>query len=106
MKNKKPWWMCLLEWDSYCNNPDWELVHDGQRNPGQFEFPPKDVRYFTRKYRSKKRGGWDGLVRGVTFQYDLRTRSADIIKVEFVSEDNKHRKSKELFELSQRRGRT
>jgi hypothetical protein len=47
-----------------------KLVHDGQRNPGQVELPPGEVRLFTRKYRY---GGF-----GLTFIYDLREPLADV----------------------------
>lgn len=105
-QRKKPWWMISLEWDML-NSGNWELVHDGQQNPLQFEFPPEEVKYFTRKYKWIRGSGWLGLLRGVTFRYDLRlmTRDSDIIKIEFVSEDSNHRKSREMFELSERRGR-
>lgn len=102
--NKKPYWMCLLEWEK-ANDPNWELVHNGQMNPGQFEFPPEDVRYFTRKYRNKIKMGFMGLVSSITFKYDRRSGFGDIVKIELESEDGKHRKAKEMFEMSDRRGR-
>ena len=91
---KIPWWMCELE-RYFFNHADWKLVHDGQRNPGQFEFPPKDVRCFTRRYRTN---GIDKMlgIHGIIFRYDLRGVVADV-KFEFSSE-NGHKKKKVVFE--------
>lgn len=100
---KKPWWMCVLE-EYVWRHPDWELVHDGQRNPGQFEFPPDDVRKFTRRYRCIGDTALMGIIWGITFLYDLRYEIADVVKIEFQREDSRHRKGKEMFELRQRRG--
>lgn len=101
----RPRWMCIPEWEHYFNSPDWDLVHNGQQNPDRFNFPPDEVRCFTRKYRSTKSKGWQGLVRSVTFQYDLRNGHghADITKIEFVSEDNNHNKTRETFQLKNNR---
>lgn len=79
--NKKPWWMCPLEWETY-QSPNWELVHNGQQNPIQFEFPADQVRYFTRKYRCCG-GEWAGLIESLTFKYDLRKRRGDVCGVEW-----------------------
>ena len=77
--NKKPWWMCPLEWEKL-SSPNWKMVHNGQQNPIQFEFPPDEVRYFTHKIECI-RGEWTGLV--LTFKYDLRKRRGDICSVEW-----------------------
>ena len=104
---KKLWWMCTLEEEGYWRSPDWELVHDGQRNPCQFDFPSNDIRCFTRKYRRKH--GY-GFLNGITFKYDLRNlkegdhRVAEIISVEFAFEDTKRKKGKETFEMVKHTG--
>ena len=103
-QRKKPWWMFGAEWEML-NNGNWELVHDGQKNPLQFEFPPEDVKCFTRKYRYIKPSGWHGVIRSITWQYDLREGWRDIAKIELVFEDSRHRKSKEVLDLSEHRGR-
>lgn len=41
--------MCF--WERVLIQAGFRLVHDGQKNPGQFELAPKDVRFYTRKYR-------------------------------------------------------
>jgi hypothetical protein len=46
------------------------LVHDGQRNPGQFELPPEDVRFYTKIYRWEIDGKF--INTWVKFKYDLR----------------------------------
>jgi len=52
------------------------LVHDGQKNPGQFQFPPEEVRFYTRTYRwlidGKPVNTW------VKFIYDLREGEATV----------------------------
>lgn len=104
-EKKKPWWMCNLE-EYFWENPEWELIHDGQRNPGQFEFPPDDIRCFTRRYKCIGKSGLWGIVWGITFQYDLRSGGADVTKVEFSSEDSRHKKKKDVFELVHSKGGT
>ena len=103
--NKKiPWWMCSLE-EYYFGSPDWELVHDGQQNPGQFEFPPSEIRYFTRRYKciSEREGRFMGAW-GATFSYDLRDGVVADVKFEFNREDSNHKKRKDIFALTQRKG--
>lgn len=82
---KKPWWMCTLE-EYFWKHEKWELIHDGQRNPGQFEFPPEDVRRFTRRYRKRDFG--------VKFLYDLRQELAEV-EFEFYKEGLNHKKMKD-----------
>ena len=71
----KPW-MCFWERKLFHKSREWELVHDGQQNPGQFQFPPEEVRFYTRTYR------WilDGtpVNTWVKFIYDLREGEATV----------------------------
>jgi len=74
-----------------------KLVHDGQRNPGQFKFPPDEVRCFTRRYKKDNTG--------VLFQYDLRREfkafpgvSPVEIKFEFYSKEGNRKPQKEVYE--------
>jgi len=91
----------MLEYD-YWTSPDFRLIHDGQRNPGQFEFPPEDIKCFTRKY---ERINGFGFINGITFKYDLRNlgkgeiRVADIIHIELSSAKSKHKRERETYEL-------
>lgn len=72
--------MCLLE--KIIQKAGFELVHDGQKNPGQFELPAKEIARFTRKYRWKIDGQFVNT--WVTFMYDKREQLAD---VEFYTKD-------------------
>ena len=49
---------------------EFRLVHDGQRNPGQFEFPPGDVKFYTKIYQLYLDGKPTDIK--VKFKYDLR----------------------------------
>ena len=95
---KIPAWMCELERYFY-QHPDWDLIHDGQKNPGQFKFPPKDIRCFTRRYKCTTEeahrfiGAW-----GAMFRYDLRNGIVADVKFEFNREGNGHKKAKDVFE--------
>ena len=52
-----------------------ELIHDGLKNPGQFEFPADEVSFYTRYYRLKMDGEF--INTWVLFKYDKRTGWAD-----------------------------
>ena len=65
--------MCLLE--RFFRNNGFKLVHDGQKNPGQFQFSPEEVRYYTRKYRLQIDHEWQNT--WVVFKYDERSQFAD-----------------------------
>lgn len=66
--------MCNLE--KLCKILGFRLVHDGQRNPGQFKFPPDQVACFTRKYRLHLFDG-QAVDWWVVFKYDRRKPLAD-----------------------------
>ena len=70
MKDRmKDSWMCL--WERLIKDAGaFVLVHDGQRNPGQFEFPPEEIRFYTRTYRLLIDG--EPVNTWVKFKYDLR----------------------------------
>lgn len=51
------------------------LIHDGQRNPGQFNLPPEEIRCFTRKYRLKIDNEFVNT--WAVFMYDERSQFAD-----------------------------
>lgn len=72
---KRPW-MCFWERRFFHNRADWLLEHDGQRNPGQFEFPPGEILYYTRTYRLQLGGELQGT--WVRFRYDLREEEATV----------------------------
>jgi len=91
MENKKPVWMCNLEWREYFTNPGWEFVHNGQASPYRFEFPPDGVRFFTRKYFNRR------TKVDVTFVYDRRNRRGDILRFEYHDGE----RSQSSFKLSQ-----
>lgn len=65
--------MCRLE--KLLISVGFELVHDGQRNPGQFELPPEEIVCYTRKYRLRM----DGIPVNTwaKFTYDGRSQVAD-----------------------------
>jgi hypothetical protein len=86
VREKKPWWMCALE-EYFWAYAKWELVHDGQQNPGQFQF--EEVKRFTRKYR---RGN-----RYIVFFYDLTKPLADV-KIQYANGGAEHNKKEERFE--------
>ena len=65
--------MCLLE--KVIMKSGFVLVHDGQRNPGQFILPPEEIKCFTRKYRLKSDGEF--LNTWIVFKYDQRSQMAD-----------------------------
>lgn len=65
----KPW-MCMWERRLFHRSGWWRLVHDGQENPGQFQFPPEEIRFYTRTYRLCLDG--ELLSTWVRFVYDLR----------------------------------
>ena len=51
------------------------LIHDGLRNPGQFEFPPDKVGFFTRYYRCRM--DWRFINTWAKFIYDKRSGHVD-----------------------------
>lgn len=65
--------MCLLE--RLVRFYGGVLVHDGQRSPGQFQLPPEEVAFFTRKYRLTMDGEF--INTWITFKYDNRSQFAD-----------------------------
>lgn len=68
-------WECF--WERLIRrSPEWVLVHDGQRNPGQFEFPPEEVRFYTRVYRWLIDG--EPVNTWAKFVYDLREGEATV----------------------------
>ena len=73
-----------------------ELVHDGQHNPDRFHSPPEDVRSFIRRYQ---KGGLE-----VTFRYDLRQKTGDIVRFEwhggkgnFRLDNRRHKNGRDNF---------
>ena len=52
------------------------LIHDGQRNPGQFVLPPEEVRFYTRVYQAKMDGQLISTY--VKFIYDEREGEVDM----------------------------
>ena len=75
--SQKPW---VLSWEKFIQMwglGEFRLIHDGQRNPGQFEFPPDQVKFYTKTYQ------WflDGkpVKTFVKFKYDLREGEATMI---------------------------
>lgn len=65
--------MCLLE--RLFAEVGFKVIHDGQRNPGQFEFPADEIRFFTRKYRLFMDD--EPLNTWAVFKYDRRSNLAD-----------------------------
>ena len=51
------------------------LVHDGQQNPGQFVFPPEELKLFTREYQLYMDG--KPLHTWAEFKYDRRSKFVD-----------------------------
>ena len=72
--NNGPSWVSC--WEELCKTLGFRLVHDGQRNPGQFELPPEEVRFYTRLYQ----GMLDGqpISTFVKFIYDERKGEVDM----------------------------
>jgi len=66
-------WICRTE--QLFINMGAELIHDGLKNPGQFEFPPDKVGFFTRYYRCKMDGKF--INTWAKFIYDKRTGYVD-----------------------------
>lgn len=71
-KNKR--WIC--GWEQLCIDFGFTLLHNGQNNPGQFELPPEEVRFYTMLYQ----GVLDGapISTYVKFIYDLREGEVDM----------------------------
>jgi len=69
-----PSWVSV--WEELCITLGFKLVHDGQRNPGQFALPPEEVRFYTRLYQ----GMLDGqpISTYVKFIYDERKGEVDM----------------------------
>lgn len=67
-RQPKGGWVCL--WERFVQQLGLVLVHDGQRNPGQFEFPPEEVRFYTKTYQVHLDG--QPVKTWVKFRYDLR----------------------------------
>lgn len=65
--------MCLME--KLFIGLGFVLIHDGQRNPGQFNLPPEEVKFFTRKYRLSLDGEFVNT--WAVFRYDERSNFAD-----------------------------
>ena len=65
--------ICLLE--KTLIKAGFVLIHDGQRNPGQFKLPPEEVKCFVRKYRWKVDGVFVNT--WAVFKYDERSQFAD-----------------------------
>lgn len=93
---KKQELICPLE-EFFRDIIGFKLVHDGQRNPGQFKFPPEEVRCFTRRYRKGETG--------ILFQYDLRREfktfpgfSPVDVKFEFYSTELNRKGKRETYE--------
>lgn len=63
-------------WEELCITLGFRLLHDGQQNPGQFELPPDQVRFYTRLYQ----GMMDGkpISTFVKFIYDEREGEVDM----------------------------
>ena len=62
-------WMC--DWEKLMIKTGlFKLVHDGQHNPGQFELPPEEVRFYTKTYQMILSEG--PVHTWVKFKYDLR----------------------------------
>lgn len=76
-------YMCNLE--KLLVKAGFRLIHDGQKNPGQFTLPPQEVKFFTRKYR------WflEGVLVNtwVVFKYDRRNSDDWMVNFEFYSRD-------------------
>lgn len=73
-KSKGPGWVCV--WERVARQVGFVLVHDGQRNPGQFKLAPEDVRYYTKKYRWRIDGQFVNT--WLTFVYDMRKGEVDV----------------------------
>jgi len=71
--NKRKAWICRTE--QLFINLGAVLIHDGLKNPGQFEFPPDEVGFYTRYYQCKMDGQF--ISTWVLFKYDKRTGWAD-----------------------------
>ena len=70
MANNKngPSWVSI--WEELCINLGFRLLHDGQRNPGQFSLPPEEVRFYTKYYQAVMDG--EPIHFFVKFVYDER----------------------------------
>lgn len=63
--------MCM--WEKMAIASGLELIHDGKRNPGQFDLSSQDVTFYTRRYKLKN----EPFV--LVFKYDKR-ECVDIYK--------------------------
>lgn len=76
-------YMCNLE--RLLIRAGFRLVHDGQKNPGQFILPREEVKFFTRKYRWFLEGVFVNT--WVVFKYDRRNSDDWSVNFEFYSRD-------------------
>lgn len=84
----KPW-VCL--WERLIKeSPEFVLIKDGQQNPGQFKFPPEEVRFYTRIYQMVLERG--PVRTWVKFVYDLREGE---VSVDLTWHDPRRRKKVE-----------
>ena len=82
---------CLLE--RILIKTGFVLIHDGQRNPGQFKLPPNEIKCFTRKYRLKLDGEFVNT--WITFKYDDRSPFAD--PEVYIHDPGSHSKQKMIL---------
>jgi len=90
-------WVCFDEkfFRDYWGLGKFVLIHDGPKDPIQFELPKEEVRHYVKKYQ------WyiDGkpVHTFLTFVYDLRKRT---VKMEWSIKNNQNsRVQKEVKEL-------
>lgn len=89
----KPW-VCL--WERLIKETsDFVLVHDGQKNPGQFKFPAAEVRFYTRTYHMVLEG--KPVRTWVKFKYDLREGE---VSVDVTWHDPAERKVQESMAMA------
>lgn len=81
--------MCF--WEEVCIVAGFRLIHDGKKNPGQFNLASKDVKFYTRKYQ----GYLDGkpVNTFVTFKYDER----EAVDISISYKDKKSKQTGELI---------
>ena len=83
----------ISEWERIAQRAGFVLIHDGLKNPGQFNLPPDQVRYYTRKYRLKLLDV--GFVNTwLVFVYDLREGE---VRMDLTHRDPMKRKESETM---------